>query len=245
MINISILTHIPEHYPGLLEASLIGKALGSKWSLKTHNIRDYGLDTKHKQVDDEPYGGGAGMVIRADVLGKALENIKAKDHIEKIYYPSPKGAILTQKTIQTSITHNNILFVSGRFEGIDQRIIEKYNITEFSIGDYILCGGDVAIMAFIEAAVRIIPGVIGKTESLREESFSPDSSFEHLLEYPQYTRPAEWQGLKVPETLLSGNHKKIDSFRLTKAKEVTKRVRPDLFKKHLDKLPGNKDEYNK
>lgn len=244
MQRFSVLTHIPEYYPGPLGASLIGKSLGEKWQLNIYNIRDYGT-SKHKSVDDEPYGGGAGMVIRADILEKAIEDITAKDSINKIYYPSPKGALLNQKTVESSIEHQSILFISGRFEGIDQRVIEAYNIHEFSIGDYILCGGDLAIMAFIESTVRIIPGVIGKQESIDEDSFANGSSYEHLLEYPHYTRPAIWQGRSVPEILLSGNHEKINSFRLTKAKETTKKLRPDLYKKYLNSFPGNIDEHNK
>ena len=234
-MNIKILTLFPELYPGPLGVSVIGNALKKKiWNLQVFNIRDMACDP-HKTVDDEPYGGGDGMVMKADILGKAIDNAtdnQPEKHL--ILYPTPRGLILKQKKIVEFAKKNDILIVCGRYEGIDQRIIDKYNIVEFSIGDLVISGGELPSYVIIDAIVRTLPNVLGGAASLDEESFAVGTEFEHLLEYPHYTRPAVWNNMKVPEILLSGNHKKIAAWRLSQAKQATKERRPDLW-----------DEYNK
>lgn len=229
-LNFKVLTYLPEIYPGPIASSIIGRALEKKiFSLETFAFADYAISG---HVDDTPYGGGSGMVTRADVTGNAIDDILKKSSGKtQIIYPSPRGEILKQKKLVEIVKeNNNILAISGRFEGIDQRIIDYYDIFEFSIGDFILTGGDLPIMSFIDASVRLLPNVLGDNESLKEESFTPDSDFENLLEYSHYTRPSEWKGMRVDDILLSGNHAKIKKWRLDEALELTKKRRPDLFK---------------
>lgn len=226
MLNVTVLTVFPELFPGFLGYSLTGKALEEqKWQLQAVNIRDYAFD-RHKSVDDTPCGGGAGMIMRPDVLGRAIE---ANHTRGRIIYMSPKGRPLTQKLAHELSREEELTIVCGRFEGIDERVIEAYNVEEISIGDYILTGGEQAAQIMLDAVVRLLPGVLGNEASLEDESFE-----DFLLEYPQYTRPTEWEGRSVPEVLLSGHHRKIADWRREQAEIATKAKRPDLFKKYLD-----------
>ena len=226
MLNVTVLTVFPELFPGFLGYSLTGKALEEqKWQLQAVNIRDYAFD-RHKSVDDTPCGGGAGMIMRPDVLGRAIE---ANHTRGRIIYMSPKGRPLTQKLVHELSREEELTIVCGRFEGIDERVIEAYNVEEISIGDYILTGGEQAAQIMLDAVVRLLPGVLGNEASLEDESFE-----NFLLEYPQYTRPTEWEGRSVPEVLLSGHHRKIADWRREQAQIATKAKRPDLFKKYLD-----------
>ena len=226
MLNVTVLTVFPELFPGFLGYSLTGKALEEqKWQLQAVNIRDYAFD-RHKSVDDTPCGGGAGMIMRPDVLGRAIE---ANHTRGRIIYMSPKGRPLTQKLVHELSREEELTIVCGRFEGIDERVIEAYNVEEISIGDYILTGGEQAAQIMLDAVVRLLPGVLGNEASLEDESFE-----NFLLEYPQDTRPTEWEGRSVPEVLLSGHHRKIADWRREQAEIATKAKRPDLFKKYLD-----------
>lgn len=225
-MKVKILTIFPEIFPGFLGYSLTGKALDKGlWKLETVNIRDYAFD-KHGSVDDTPCGGGAGMIMRPDVLDTAL---KANYDKGRLIYMSPRGEPLTQAKVHELSLEEEITVVCGRFEGIDERVLEARNIEEISIGDYILTGGEQAAMIMLDAVVRLIPGVLGNAESTADESFENG-----LLEHPQYTRPIVWDGREVPEVLLSGHHQNIADWRHEKAMEVTKRKRPDLYKKYLD-----------
>ena len=226
MLKVKVLTIFPEMFPGFLGYSLTGRALEEKkWQIDTVNIRDYALD-KHKSVDDTPCGGGAGMIMRPDVLGRAIED---NHHSGRIIYMSPRGIPLSQKLAHELANEENLTIICGRFEGIDERVIEAYNIEEVSIGDYILTGGEQASQILLDSVIRLLPGVLGNNESLEDESFE-----NCLLEYPQYTRPIEWNGKKVPDILLSGHHKKIQDWRKQQAIDTTKQKRPDLFKIYLD-----------
>jgi tRNA (guanine37-N1)-methyltransferase len=222
-LNVTVLTIFPEVFPGFLGYSLTGRALEKGlWSLKAVNIRDYAFD-KHGSVDDTPCGGGAGMIMRPDVLGEAIEHNHKKG---KIIYMSPKGKPLTQKKVHELSKEENLTILCGRFEGIDERVLEEYDVEEISIGDYILTGGEQAAMILLDAVVRLIDGVLGNAESIQNESFENS-----LLEYPQYTRPIEWKGRKVPEILLSGHHENIAKWQIEQAKKITKERRPDLLQK--------------
>lgn len=224
--KVTILTIFPEIFPGPLGHSIIGRALqDKKWELDVINIRDFGL-TKHQNVDDEPYGGGAGMVMRPDVLGEALDEAIKRSGSKKIYYMSPRGKVFNQRVAEEIALEKNIIILCGRFEGIDERVIDEYNACEISMGDYILSGGEIASMAMLEGVLRLIPGILGNPKTLDEESFNEG---ENLLEYPLYTRPDNWKGRKVPEILLSGNHAEIDAWRKSKSEELTALRRPDLL----------------
>lgn len=226
MLKAKVLTVFPEMFPGFLGYSLTGKALEEqKWQLEAVNIRDYAFD-RHKSVDDTPCGGGAGMIMRPDVLGRAIEATRTKG---RIIYMSPKGRPLTQKLVHELAAEEELMIICGRFEGIDERIIEAFNVEEISIGDYILTGGEQAAQILLDAVVRLLPGVLGNEASLEDESFE-----NYLLEYPQYTRPITWNDRDVPEVLLSGHHQKINRWRRQQAEIATKERRPDLFKKYLD-----------
>ncbi len=225
-MKVKILTIFPELFPGFLGHSLTGKALDEgKWSLETVNIRDFAFD-KHGSVDDTPMGGGAGMVMRPDVLGAAL---KAHYHGGRLINMSPRGKPLTQKLVRELALQDELTVICSRFEGIDERVLEAYGAEGISIGDYILTGGEQAAQIMLDAIVRLLPGVLGNAESASEESFE-----NFLLEYPQYTKPAEWEGRSVPEVLISGHHQKIRDWRLQQSKQVTEARRPDLWKKYLD-----------
>ena len=225
MLTARIFTLYPEVFPGPLNKGLYGKALSEKkWKLETINIRDYAID-KHKTVDDTPYGGGSGMLIKPDVLANSLdENI---NHDEKIIYLTPKGKLFNQEKAKLLSTEKSINLICGHFEGVDQRIIESRNIEEISIGDFVLSGGETAAFILLDAILRLIPGIIGNKESVNEESFENG-----LLEYPQYTKPQIWEEKNVPNVLLSGDHAKIKDWRLSKSEAITRDRRPDMWQKY-------------
>ena len=220
-----VFTLYPELFPGPLGSGLYKKALEKKlWSLEIVNIRDYAKD-KHKTVDDTPFGGGSGMVMRADVIANSLDkNITNKN--EPIIYLSPKGKKFDQ-IYAKKIMDKNINIICGHFEGVDQRLLETRNIEEVSIGDFILSGGEVGAFVVIDTVVRLIPGVLGNLNSLAEETFE-----KNLLEYPQYTKPQKWEKKDIPDVLLSGDHAKIKDWRLSQSEDITRRRRPDLWKKY-------------
>lgn len=222
----NILTLYPDIYPGYLGYSLLGKALEKKiWELNIYNLRDFG-EGKHKSVDDKPFGGGAGMIIKPDILGDAIEETLIKNHDQqKLVYLSPKGKPFKQVDAEKFSQSNGVSILCGHFEGIDQRVIDIYEVEEISMGDYVLTGGEVASFAFLDAIIRLLPGVLGNEISIKDESFS-----DNLLEYPQYTKPQEYKNIKVPDVLLSGNHKKIAEWRREKSIEITEKNRPDLLK---------------
>ncbi len=225
-MKVKVLTIFPEIFPGFLGHSLTGRALNEGiWSLEAVNIRDYAFD-KHGSVDDTPCGGGAGMVMRPDVLGAA---VKANYQGGRLIYMSPRGTPLSQEKVKELSGEENLTIICGRFEGIDQRVIDAFNIEEISIGDYVLTGGEQAAQIMLDAVVRLLPGVLGNADSTADESFEG-----FLLEHPQYTRPVDWEGRQVPEVLMSGHHKKIADWQKEQAIEITKQRRPDLLKKYLD-----------
>ena len=218
----TILTLFPEMFPGPLGISLLGKALEKNlWSLEVRDIRDHGLG-KHRTVDDTPSGGGPGMVMRADVAASAIDAVERGGR--PLIYLSPRGKPLDQKRVRELASGPGAILLCGRFEGLDQRVIEARDIEEISLGDFVLAGGEIAAMALVEAAVRLIPGVLGDHASTDEESFSAG-----LLEYPQYTRPQDFEGRAIPEVLSGGNHSQIAKFRQDQAQSLTKARRPDLW----------------
>ena len=220
----TVVTLFPELFPGPLAASLSGDALQrGLWALDTVALRDFGLG-RHKAVDDTPAGGGPGMVLRADVVGPAVDVAKAANPGAPLIYLSPSGEPLTQQTVRILAAAPGAVLLAGRFEGLDQRVIEKKGLREISVGDYVLSGGEIAAFVLIDAVVRLLPGVVGAAQSLEEESFECG-----LLEYPHYTRPREWEGLGVPEVLLSGDHARIDAWRRAEAERLTRARRPDLW----------------
>jgi len=226
MWRATVLTIFPEIFPGPLGASLAGKALASGiWSLQTLDIRSFATD-KHASVDDTPSGGGPGMVMKADVLARAIDAAGADGRPRLLM--SPRGIPLTQARVEALAKGPGAVLVCGRYEGIDERLILARQLEEISIGDYVLSGGEIAACALIEACVRLIPGVIGKETSHAEESFA-----EGLLEYPQYTRPAEFEGRAIPDVLTGGDHAKVAAWRRAEAERLTRERRPDLWAKYL------------
>ena len=224
MFKASIITLYPDMFPGSLGISLAGNALEKgTWELKTTNLRDFGKG-KHANVDDTPAGGGAGMILRADVLAEAIDATTHKEDTRPRLLMSPRGKPLTQKKIRELSKGNGVVIVCGRFEGVDERVIETRNLEEVSIGDYILSGGEPAATILLDAVVRLLPGVMGNETSGETESFENG-----LLEHPHYTRPAEFEGKPIPEVLTSGNHGKVDKWRYEKSVELTKTRRPDLL----------------
>jgi tRNA (guanine37-N1)-methyltransferase len=222
-----VLTLFPELFPGPLAASLAGEALArGLWGLATVSIREFGLG-RHRAVDDRPAGGGAGMVLRADVLAAAIDAASAANRDAARIYLSPRGQLLTQSIVRELAAGPGVLLLAGRFEGIDERVIEARGLREISIGDYVLAGGELAAMVLIDAVVRLLPGVVGTAASLAEESFEAG-----LLEYPQFTRPRVWEGSSIPDVLLSGDHKKIAEWRRREARRITRERRPDLWRVH-------------
>ena len=220
-----IFTLYPDFYPGPLDKGLYGKALTKKkWELEIVNIRNFTKD-KHKTVDDPPYGGGSGMLIRPDVIANAIDKKTNKN--EKIIYLTPKGKLFNQKIAKDLSKENFINLICGHFEGIDQRVIDTRNIEEISIGDYILSGGETAATVVIDSILRLIPGVLGNVKSIHEESFENG-----LLEYPHYTKPQVWEKKSVPDVLLSGDHSKIKDWRLSQSEAITRLRRPDLWQKY-------------
>ncbi|WP_418594661.1 tRNA (guanosine(37)-N1)-methyltransferase TrmD [Ponticoccus sp. (in: a-proteobacteria)] len=220
-----VITLFPEAFPGILGHSLTGKALKEgRWQLQPVPLRDFG-EGKHRNVDDTPAGGGAGMVLRPDVMGAAIEAARAGMPAgAPILYLSPRGRRFDQAMARDLATRPGVTLICGRFEGLDQRVLDHYRITEVSLGDYVLTGGEIAAQAMLDATVRLLPGVLGNAASTEEESFS-----EGLLEHPQYTRPAEWQGLAIPEVLMSGHHGEIAKWRRAQAEDLTRQRRPDLW----------------
>ncbi|MGI6727617.1 MAG: tRNA (guanosine(37)-N1)-methyltransferase TrmD [Anaerovoracaceae bacterium] len=233
---INVLTLFPEMFTPVTELSIIGRAIENHIiDIRLTNIRDYSLD-KHNRVDDTPFGGGAGMVMAVDPVFRSLEAISAKN--KRIIYMSPKGKQLDQKLIEELSLEEELVLLCGHYEGIDQRIIDYWEMEEISIGDYILTGGELPAMILIDAVARLIPKVLGSNESHDEESI-----YSGLLEYPHYTKPREYRGLNVPEVLVSGNHKLIHLWRFTQSLKITKERRPDLFQNFLQKISKlTKDE---
>ena len=228
MFIAQVFTLYPEYFPGPFKKGLYGKAIEKKiWDLRTVNIRDYAID-KHKTVDDTPYGGGSGMLIKPDVLAKSLDKNINQD--EKIIYLSPKGKVFNQTIAKELSLENKVNIICGHFEGIDQRVLENRKIDEISLGDFVLSGGETATYVFLDAILRLIPGVLGNEKSTSEESFENG-----LLEYPQYTKPQIWEEKSVPNVLLSGDHAKIKDWRLSQSEAITRVRRPDLWQKYNKK----------
>jgi tRNA (guanine37-N1)-methyltransferase len=225
----SVLTLFPAMFPGPLGQSLAGKALDDGiWALETTDIRDFAKD-KHRTVDDAPFGGGAGMVMRPDVVDAAIRSGRDAEHgAEPLIYFTPRGRLLDQRRVEELAEKRRVTMLCGRFEGVDQRVLDAHGAEEISIGDLVLSGGEPAAMVLIDAVVRLLPGVIGREASLEEESFARG-----LLEYPHYTRPQTWDGRVVPEELLSGHHERIRAWRQSQAEEATRQRRPDLWARYV------------
>jgi len=225
MWQAQVFTLYPEIFPGPLSKGLYGKALSKKlWNLNIVNIRDAAED-KHKTVDDTPYGGGSGMLLKADVLAKSLDQNKIQG--ERVIYLSPKGKKFDQKYAQELSNEKSVSFICGHFEGVDERVLTTRNIEEVSVGDYILSGGETAAFIVMDSILRLLPGVLGNENSKSDESFENG-----LLEYPQYTKPQIWEEKGVPEVLLSGDHSKIKDWRLSQSEAITRVRRPDLWQKY-------------
>ena len=224
-----VLTLFPEMFPGPLGSSLAGKALANGvWALETVDIRNFARD-KHRSVDDTPFGGGPGMVMRPDVLAAAIDATRSAGGADlPFYYLSPRGRRMDQALVRDLAAGAGVGLVCGRFEGVDERVLEARGIEELSLGDFVLSGGELAALALLDAVVRLLPGVVGAPESLAEESFAAG-----LLEYPQYTRPQEWEGRPVPAVLLSGHHEQVRLWRRGEAERITRARRPDLWDRFL------------
>ena len=228
MFQAQVFTLYPEVFPGPLAKGLYGKALSNKlWNLSVINIRDAATD-KHKTVDDTPYGGGTGMLLKADILANSLDRKVKKG--ERVFYLSPKGKKFDQKLAQELAKEKSISLICGHFEGVDERVLTTRNIEEISIGDYVLSGGETAALVVLDSILRLLPGVIGNDKSSLDETFENG-----LLEYPQYTKPQIWEKQSVPEVLLSGDHAKIKGWRLFQSEAITRRQRPDLWEKYIEK----------
>jgi len=231
----TLVTLFPEMFPGPLAYSLAGKALEDGiWNLNTVAIRDFSL-SKHNTVDDTCFGGGAGMVLRPDVVDRALDAATKENPEGRIIYLTPRGKPLIQEDVRELALHSpGMVILCGRYEGVDQRVLddwqERRGLEEYSLGDYILSGGEIAAFALLDACIRLLPGVVGSEESLQDESFELE-----LLEYPQYTRPQQWNDRMVPDVLLSGHHQKIQDWRREQAKRITRERRPDLWAKYINK----------
>jgi tRNA (guanine37-N1)-methyltransferase len=238
MWRASILSIFPEMFPGPLASSLAGKALaGGLWAIEAIDIRAHAAD-KHRSVDDTPAGGGPGMVMRPDVLARAIDAAAPAGDTRPRLLMSPRGAPLTQARVEAFARGPGVVIVCGRFEGVDERVIEGRQLEEVSLGDYVLSGGEIAAMTLIDACVRLLPGVMGAPHSAADESFA-----EGLLEYPHYTRPQLWEGRPIPEVLISGDHAKIAAWRRAEAERLTRERRPDLwtaFLQHLRKGSKNR-----
>jgi len=225
MLKTQIFTLYPEIFPGPLDKGLYGKAMAKKlWSLKVINIRDAATD-KHKTVDDTPYGGGSGMLLKPDVLATSIDQNMNKG--EKIFYLSPKGKRFDQNLAMKLSKEKSFSLICGHFEGVDERVLSTRNIEEISIGDYVLSGGETAALVILDSVLRLIPGVLGNEKSVSEETFENG-----LLEYPQYTKPQIWEQKSVPDVLLSGDHAKIKDWRLSQSEAITRDRRPDMWQKY-------------
>ena len=233
-----VITLFPTAFPGVLGESLTGKALqDGLWQLETVDLRGFGIG-KHRNVDDTPAGGGAGMVLRADVLAAAIEQAMAGTTGNwPLIYLSPRGAPMTQSLMRGLSQADGVTLICGRFEGVDERVLEHYGVLEVSLGDFVMTGGEIAAQALIDATVRLIPGVLGNMASTQDESFAGD-----LLEHPQYTRPADWQRRPIPEVLMSGHHGKIAEWRHAQAERITRERRPDLWARHRAANSTDKDD---
>jgi tRNA (guanine37-N1)-methyltransferase len=230
-----VLTLFPEMFPGPLAHSLAGKALTEGlWSLDAVNIRDFATD-RHSTVDDTPFGGGPGMVMRADVIDAAIEDAAIAG--APLVYLTPRGTPLSQEIVAELADGPGVTLTCGRYEGVDQRVLDARDVTEISLGDFVLSGGEPAALALLDACVRLLPGVMGAEASLEEESFARG-----LLEYPHYTRPAEWCGRKVPDVLLSGHHRNIYAWRMEQAEMITQARRPDLWDRYQKDLTNQKEQ---
>ena len=225
MFQAQVFTLYPEFFPGPLAKGLYGKALSNKlWNLNVVNIRDAATD-KHKTVDDTPYGGGTGMLLKPDILAKSIDQRVKKD--ERIFYLSPRGKKFDQKFAKDLSKEKSISLICGHFEGVDERVLDTRNIEEISIGDYVLSGGETAALVVLDSILRLLPGVLGNEKSAIDETFENG-----LLEYPQYTKPQIWEEKPVPEVLLSGDHAKIKDWRLSQSEAITRDRRPDLWQKY-------------
>ena len=228
MFTVQIFSLYPEYFPGPFKNGLYGKAMEKNiWKLETVNIREYASD-KHKTVDDTPYGGGSGMLLKPDVIAKSIDKNIKKD--EKIFYLSPKGKVFNQELAKKISKEKKINIICGHFEGIDETVLENRKVEEISLGDFVLSGGETAAYVFLDAILRLIPGVIGNENSKNEESFENG-----LLEYPQFTKPQIWEEKRVPNVLLSGDHAKIKDWRLSQSEAITRVRRPDLWQKYNNK----------
>ena len=228
MLRTQIFTLYPEFFPGPLSKGLYGKAMSKKlWDLKVVNIRDYATD-KHKTVDDTPYGGGSGMLMKPDVLAKSIDENVVKN--ERIFYLSPKGKLFDQNFAKDLSKEQSISLICGHFEGVDERILSTRKIEEISLGDFVLSGGETAAYVVLDSILRLLPGVLGNDQSTNDESFENG-----LLEYPQYTKPPIWEEKSVPDVLLSGDHAKIKDWRLSQSEAITRVRRPDLWEKYNKK----------
>jgi tRNA (guanine37-N1)-methyltransferase len=229
-----VVTLFPEMFPGPLGHSLAGRTLQEgRWRLEAINLRDFASD-RHRTVDDVPFGGGAGMVMRPDVVARALDAAQATGPARPAVFLTPRGHRVDQSRVEALAEGPGVVVLCGRFEGVDQRVIEARGLEELSLGDIVLAGGEPAAIALIDACVRLLPGVLGAPASLREESFARD-----LLEYPQYTRPQVWEGRGVPEVLVSGHHARIRAWRKEQAERITRCRRPDLWTRHLEGAATN------
>ena len=226
MWNATVLSLFPEMFPGTLAFSIAGKALvNNLWSLNTINIRDFSND-KNGKVDDVPFGGGHGMVLKPEVLDRALKSVV--DHNGPRIYLSPRGSKFDQSFAKDLSKEKGVVFICGRYEGVDERFLTHNDIQEVSVGDYVLSGGEIGAQLIMDATIRLLPNVIGNSKGLVEESFEGD-----LLEYPLYTQPRVWNGIEVPEVLLSGDHKKIEIWKIKMSEKITKLKRPDLWSKYI------------
>ena len=220
--RVDVLTLFPEMFPGPLAFSLSGRAREAQiWSLGAHDLRRFGRG-RHRAVDDTPFGGGAGMVLRADVLAEALDHVSSGDR--PVLYPTPRGARLSQSRVRALAAGVGVVVLCGRFEGVDERLLQSRKVEQVSFGDFVMSGGEIPALALIDSCIRLLPGVMGSEQSALEESFADGK-----LEYPHYTKPAQWEGLEVPPVLLSGHHAAIAAWRHEQSCEVTKMRRPDLW----------------
>jgi len=234
--TVRVLTLFPEMFPGPLGLSLAGQALSAGlWALETVDIRGFARD-KHRSVDDTPFGGGPGMVMRPDVIDTAIAAALAEER-GPVVYLSPRGRLLTQAVVRELADRPTLTLLCGRYEGVDERVLEARGVEEISLGDFVLSGGEPAAIALIDAVVRLLPGVVGAPATLEEESFERG-----LLEYPHYTRPADWQGRSVPEVLLSGHHERIKAWRLAQAEAITQARRPDLWARYIAQRNTNEGQ---